>query len=123
MIFRTTAAGLAFLVLSGLAGAQDELVAKGEKVYKKCKACHALEEDKHKVGPSLAGIVGKPAGAAEGYKYSKAMAESGLVWDEATLDGYLEKPRSFLKGTKMSFAGLKKEDDRANLIAYLKSRA
>jgi cytochrome c len=106
------------LLSAGPALAGD--AANGEKVYKKCKACHALEEGKHKVGPSLAGIVGKPAGAAEGYKYSKAMAESGLVWDEATLDGYLEKPRSFLKGTKMSFAGLKKEEDRADVIEFLK---
>ncbi len=106
------------LLTAGPALAGD--AANGEKVYKKCKACHALEEGKHKVGPSLAGIVGKPAGSAEGYKYSKAMAESGLVWDEATLDGYLEKPRSFLKGTKMSFAGLKKEEDRADVIEFLK---
>ncbi len=109
---------MAVALLAGPALAGD--AANGEKIYKKCKACHALEAGKHKVGPSLAGIVGKPAGEAEGYKYSKAMAESGLVWDEATLDGYLEKPKSFLKGTKMSFAGLKKEEDRADVIEFLK---
>ena len=66
-------------------------------------------------------IVGRSAGAIEGFKYSKAMAGSGLVWDEATLAGFLAKPKKYLKGTKMSFAGLKKGSDIANVIAYLKS--
>jgi cytochrome c len=66
-------------------------------------------------------IVGRAAGAVEKFKYSKAMAGSGLVWDEATLTGFLAKPKKYLKGTKMSFAGLKKESDIANVIAYLKS--
>jgi cytochrome c len=65
------------------------------------------------------GVVGRAAGSVEGYKYSKAMAGSGLVWDAETLNGFLEKPKKYLKGTKMSFAGLKKEKDRANVIAYL----
>ncbi len=94
-------------------------VAAGEKVFKKCKACHAVEEGKNKTGPSMYGVVGRAAGSVEGYKYSKAMAGSGLVWDAETLDGFLEKPKKYLKGTKMSFAGLKKEKDRANVIAYL----
>ena len=94
--------------------------ANGEKVFKKCKACHTLEAGKNKVGPSLAGIVGAKAGSVEGYKYSKAMAGSDVVWDEANLDTYLTKPKDFMKGTKMSFAGLKKEEDRADVIEYLK---
>ena len=103
--------------LSGSHSAGD--AAKGEKVFKKCKACHAVEEGKNKTGPSMYGVVGRAAGSVEGYKYSNAMAGSGLVWDAETLDGFLTKPKKYLKGTKMSFAGLKKEKDRANVIAYL----
>ena len=117
--------GIASLLVAGalaLAGqsalAQD--AAKGEKVYKKCKACHALEAGKKKVGPSLAGIFGRTAGTVEGFKYSKAMAESGIVWDDKTMDEFLAKPKTVVPKTRMAFPGLKKEADRANLIAYLK---
>lgn len=95
----------------------------GEKVFNKCKACHAVGEDaKNKSGPILNGIVGAAAGAVEGFKYSKALmakAEEGLVWDEESLSAFLEKPRKYLPKTRMSFAGLKDEEDRANVIAYL----
>jgi cytochrome c2 len=77
-----------------------------------------MEAGKNKVGPSLAGIVGRPAGQVEGFKYSAVMAESEVVWDEANLDAFLAKPKDFMKGTKMSFPGLKKEEDRANVIAF-----
>ena len=94
----------------------------GEKVFKKCKACHVVGEEKNKTGPHLVNIIGRPAAAVESYtKYSTALKDSGLIWDEETLDGYLKKPRNFLKGTKMAFGGLKKEKDRQNVIAYLKS--
>jgi cytochrome c len=97
----------------------------GEKVFKKCKACHAVGDGaKNKVGPALNGIVGAAAGQVEGFKYSKPMmaaAEEGLVWDEASLAEFLAKPKDFMKGTKMSFPGLKKEDDQADVIAYLKT--
>ncbi|MCC3306498.1 c-type cytochrome [Sneathiella sp. HT1-7] len=100
----------------------DGDAAKGEKVFKKCKACHTIEQGgKNKIGPNLFGIVGKKSGSAEGYKYSKAMENADLTWDEATLNEYLKKPKALVKGTKMSFAGLKKESDRDNLIAYLKT--
>jgi len=93
----------------------------GEKVFKKCKACHVVDAEKHKTGPHLVNIIGRAAGSAEGFKkYSNAMKESGIVWDEATLDAYLEAPKKYIKGTRMAFAGLKKEEDRANVIAYLK---
>lgn len=96
---------------------------KGERVFKKCKACHAVGEGaKNKVGPALNGIVGGPVGAAEGYKYSDVLmglAGEGKVWTAAELDAFLEKPRNYAKGTKMSFAGLRKEEERANVIAYL----
>ena len=97
--------------------------AAGEKVFNKCKACLAVGEDaKNKSGPMLNGIIGATAGAVEGFKYSKALlakAEEGLVWEEESLAAFLEKPRSYIPKTKMAFAGLKKEDDRANVIAYL----
>ncbi len=111
--------GLALTMVSATAMAEGD-PAKGEKVFKKCQACHTIEEGgKNKIGPNLFGVVGREAAKVEGFKYSSAMADSGLTWDEATLDQYLTKPRSFLKGTKMSFAGIKKEDQRADLIAYL----
>ena len=94
----------------------------GEKVFKKCQACHAADEAKNKVGPHLMGVIGRQAGTVEGFKYSDAMIEAGeggLVWDVASLSEYLVKPRDKVKGTKMAFAGLKKEDDIANVIAYL----
>lgn len=98
--------------------------AKGEKVFKKCKACHAVGEGaKNKVGPMLNGISDAPAGQVEGFKYSKALvaaAEEGLVWDDANMAAFLTKPKDFMKGTKMSFAGLKKESDVADVIAYLR---
>ena len=111
---------LIFLGLSGQVLSAD--IKAGEKVFKKCKACHLVDQEKNKTGPHLVGIVGRPVATVESYKkYSKAMKESNLVWDEATLDAYLAKPNTFLKGTKMVFAGLKKEKDRKDLIAYLKS--
>jgi cytochrome c len=97
--------------------------AAGEKVYKKCKTCHSLEAGKNKLGPNLAGIFGRQAGSVEGYKYSAAMASSGIVWDEATMDAFLTKPKDVVPKTKMAFAGLKKEEQRQDLIAYLKEAA
>jgi len=96
---------------------------RGEKLYKKCKACHFLDKEKNKVGPHLVGIFGRKAGAVDGFKYSKAMAASGIVWDEKTIDEYLLKPKSFIPGNKMAFAGFKKQEDRDDLIAYLKENA
>lgn len=109
------------------AALDPELVAAGEKVFKKCKACHQVGDGaKHRTGPVLNGIAGAPAGAAEGFKYSKPMteaAEGGLVWTDEALAGFLAKPRDYMKGTKMSFAGLKKDKDIEAVIAYLKSFA
>lgn len=99
--------------------------AKGEKIFKKCKACHAVGEGaKNKVGPMLTGVIGNPAGQNPDFKYSKPMkaaAEEGLVWDTANLTEFLTKPKDFMKGTKMSFAGLKKESDIENVLAYIAS--
>lgn len=108
-----------------VAALDEELVAKGEKVFKKCKACHQVGEGaKNKTGPVLTGIVGAPVGVVEGFKYSKPMAalgEAGAVWGEGELSAFLAKPKAYLKGTKMSFAGLKKEQEVAAVLEYLKS--
>ena len=93
--------------------------AKGEKLFKRCAACHSLEAGKKKIGPSLAGVFGRAAGAVEDFKYSKAMVDSGIVWDAETLDKYLERPKKFIPKNKMAFPGLRKVDQRADLIAYL----
>ena len=96
--------------------------AAGEKEFKKCKVCHVVDAEKHKTGLHLINIMIRSAGSADGYKkYSNAMKSSGIVWNEATLDGYLETPKAYAKGTRMLFAGLRKIEDRANVIAYLKS--
>ena len=102
---------------TGLAEGDSEA---GKKIFNKCKACHSLEAGKKKVGPSLHGIVGRPAGAMEGFKYSKAMMESGIEWTEENLDMYLTKPKEFIPGNKMIFPGLKTEQQRADVIAYIK---
>jgi len=99
-------------------------VKKGAKVYKRCAACHNVNKEKNKVGPHLVGIIDRKAGTVEKFKYSKALlkmaeGDSGLVWTKENLDKYLTKPKAFIKRGKMAFAGLKKESDRANVIAYL----
>jgi len=105
------------------AAPDPELVAEGEKVFRKCKACHQVGEGaKNRVGPHLNGVVGRAAGAVEGFRYSKPLetaAAEGLVWTEDALGAFLADPRGFLKGTKMAFAGLKSEEDRAAIAAYL----
>lgn len=97
--------------------------AKGEKVFRKCKACHAVGDGAaNKAGPVLNGIVGRAIASVDGFAYSKtltAMGEDGRTWTPQELAGFLEKPKTYAKGTKMSFAGLRKEDDRTNIIAYL----
>ena len=123
MILRNVLAmgAAALIVVASSAAFADGNAKKGAKVFKKCKACHSLNPGKKKVGPSLHGVIGNKAGKMKGFKYSKAMKKAEITWDDASLDSYLTKPRKFLKGTRMSFAGLKKKKDRDNVIAYIKA--
>jgi len=110
------AAGVTLASLTGDA-------AKGEKVFAQCKACHVAEAGKNRVGPSLWAVVGRTAGTVPGFNYSKANKESGVTWSEDVLFTYLEAPAKFMPGTRMAFAGLKNPQDRADVIAYLKTKA
>ncbi len=95
-------------------------IATGEKVFKKCAACHSIVKDgKNNIGPALYNVVGREVGVVSDYKYSKALAAYGKVWTFEELNGYLLKPAKWIKGTKMAFAGLRKEKDRASVILYL----
>lgn len=122
MRFTAVFAALTIVVLAaGQAAAQD--AAAGEKVFAKCKACHVADADTNKIGPTLKDVIGRTAGTLQGFKYSKAMVDAGaggLVWDDANLTTYLQNPKAMVKGTKMAFPGLKKDDEIANVIAYLK---
>jgi len=94
--------------------------ASGEKIFKKCAACHSIKkEGKNKIGPALYNVVGRVVGSVSDYKYSKVLASYGKNWTFAELNGFLIKPSTYLKGTKMAYAGLKKETDRASIIKYL----
>jgi cytochrome c len=95
---------------------------KGVSVFNKCRACHRVGPGAHTVvGPELNGVVGRKAGSLADYPYSSAVKASGLTWDEATLTQWLRSPRALLPGTRMTFAGISKDDDIANVIAYLKT--
>ena len=95
-------------------------IANGEKVFKKCAACHSIVKGgKNNIGPALYNVVGRDVGAVGDYKYSKALAAYGKAWTFEELNGYLVKPAKWIKGTKMAFAGLRKEKDRASVILYL----
>ena len=94
--------------------------AEGAKVFKKCAACHSIAEDGgNKIGPALWGVLGRPAGSIPDYKYSKAMAAHGKSWSFEEMNGFLTKPKGWIKGTKMSFAGLKNAKERAAVILYM----
>jgi cytochrome c len=104
---------------SGLARAQD--AAAGEKVFTACRACHQIGPTAHNaVGPELNGVIGRKAGTVPGYNYTAANKNSGLTWDEATFTTYIENPQAVVKGTKMTYAGLKDPQKVKDLIAYLK---
>jgi len=110
---------IVILILS-IANAADPV--NGKKVFKKCVACHSLQEGKNKIGPSLYNLLDRKAGSVKGYKYSKAMKNSGVVWNEESLDEFLTKPRKFIPKTKMSFRGIKNKSLRDDLIFFLKQK-
>lgn len=104
----------------------DGDAAAGAKIFKKCAACHTATEAKNKIGPSLMGVVGRPVASLEDFKYSDAMkkhAEEAPTWTEEALTTYLHDPKGVVKGTKMIFVGLKKDQEIADVIAYLKDPA
>ena len=99
-------------------------LAHGEKVFKKCSACHMIASGgKNMIGPNLWGVIGRTAGSVSDYKYSKAMVAYAKQWNFEEMNGYLIKPQAYIKGTKMAFAGLRKEKDRASVILYLNSKS
>ena len=98
-------------------------LAHGEKVFKKCSACHMIAPDgKNMIGPNLWSVIGRTAGSVNDYKYSKAMVAYGKQWSFEEMNSYLIKPQAYIKGTKMAFAGLRKEKDRASVILYMNSK-
>jgi cytochrome c len=104
------------------ASAQD--AALGEKTFLKCKACHQIGEGaRNGVGPNLNGLIGRKSGSVEGYSYSEANKASGLTWDEDTFRDYIKNPKAKVPGTKMIFAGIQKDEEIDNLIAYFKTFA
>jgi cytochrome c len=109
---------VAALMINGAASADD--VAKGEKIFTKCKPCHDVGENaKNKVGPVLNGLEGRKSGSVPGYRYSDANKNSGIVWSEAEFVDYIKDPRAKVPGTKMVFVGIKKEDEAKNLWKYI----
>jgi cytochrome c len=124
MIAGLAAATFMMALLPALASSQDGSAEAGADVFKKCRACHDVGPSaKNKVGPLLNGIIGRKAGTIEGFSYSEANKKAGaggLEWTEQIMFDYLEKPLSYMPGTKMAFAGLKDPQDRKDVVAYLK---
>lgn len=112
--------GAVLLAVLGSATAAPGDARRGAKVFRACALCHALEPGLHLAGPSLAGVIGRKAGRAEGFgRYSQALANADLVWDDRTLDAWLRDPQQLLPGNAMAFAGMGEERARADLLAYL----
>ena len=113
------AATALLLALPASAVAQD--AAAGEKVFARCRACHQVgEAAKNTIGPKQNGLFGRKAGTIDGFNYSQANKDSGIIWDEKNFAEYIEDPKKFMPGNKMAFAGVKKPDEILNLIAFLK---
>jgi len=107
---------LSVLLTISVAHADNKV--SGERVFKRCVSCHSFT--KNKIGPNLSNIIDQKVGIVEGFKYSKAMKNSDIIWNDCSLDSFLKKPRKYIKGTKMRFSGLKKKSHRNALIKYLK---
>jgi cytochrome c2 len=119
-------AAMAAVMAGGLLGGGSVASAEGdpaagERVFRQCQACHVIDAEQNRVGPHLVGIFGREAGAVEGFNYSPAMAGSGIVWDDDTIAAYLADPRGYIPGNRMAFAGLRQEQQIADVIAYMKS--
>ena len=113
------AAGLPMWSMAASAADQAEWMQRGQAVYERCQACHAIEQ--HRTGPAHCGLFGRKAGSAPGFEgYSAAMRQSGWVWTPATLDRFLKAPMQAMPGTSMGYAGVKDDGDRAALIAWLR---
>jgi cytochrome c len=112
-----------FTLMAGVSAASAQDAAAGEKVFRQCKACHSLVAGKKGVGPSLNGVVGRQSGSVEGFAYSPAMKAANVTWNDENLAKYAADPKGFIAGNKMAFAGVKKEEDLKNLIAYLNEAA
>jgi len=123
---RALSLAMFIVVAAGVSPASAEDAGNGQKVFNRCRACHAIGPGAHnKVGPALTGIVGRKAGAAPGFNYSDAMkqaAAKGLVWTEGNLQQYLDSPDTFLPNGVMAFAGVKNEGELKDLIAFLKTQ-
>ena len=116
--------GMALVAVPGAVPAAEGDPAQGARVFRTCAACHSLERGAHRTGPSLAGIVGRPAGTVEGFtRYSEALRHAGLTWDAATLDAWLADPQALVPGNRMTFPGIPDAQARADLVAYLEAAA
>jgi cytochrome c len=111
------AVALLGLAVVTLAAADPE---RGKTAFEKCAACHAIDKDTQSDGPRLQGVFGRQAGSRDDYRYSAAMQRSMVVWTDETLDAYLADPQAYLRGNRMSFAGMPDKQEREDLIAYLK---
>jgi cytochrome c len=124
MKLRIALAALALLAASSPAALAAGDVEKGKAVFKRCQVCHVHDTKTNKVGPHLGDVVGRKAGSVEGFHYSDAMkkkGDEGLTWTEENIATYLKDPKAFVPGNKMVFVGLKKDDEIADVIAFLKS--
>jgi cytochrome c len=118
-VFAASLATLASVAMPADAGGDPE---KGASIFNKCRSCHRIGPGaRNLVGPELNGTVGRKAGSIADYSYSSAVKNSGLTWDEATLTQWLRSPRALVPGTRMTFAGLSRDEDIANVIAYLRT--
>jgi cytochrome c len=126
LLIVSSAAALAAAILLPAAASAQAMpkgdAVKGAVVFNQCKVCHVVDKGVNRVGPSLYGVVGRKSGSVAGYTYSAANKNSGLIWTSAQLYTYLEAPQKVIKGTKMAYAGLKKPQDRADVIAFLATK-
>jgi len=112
---------LPFLLITGSYTLLAADVAAGKKEFKKCKACHSIKDGENKIGPTLYKIFGRASASISGFKYSDGLKALNITWDDSNLNKWIKKPKAMVKGTKMIFPGLKKDDKRANLVEYLKT--